>query len=112
MKKRPFPRPDWGALPNDGAIHIEGKVLLRDRRALVAMLRFAEHAGFEAHAAPWDCHVMCLEGSGFVLVGDEMSELRAGESVLWPKDMLHRLWTENSTMTTLMLEHVYQKPAP
>jgi hypothetical protein len=33
------------------------------------------------------------------------ASLSAGESVRWPPDQPHRLWTDASTMTTLTVEH-------
>ena len=30
--------------------------------------------------------------------------IREEQQVRWPKDIPHRLWTEGSTMTTLMFE--------
>jgi hypothetical protein len=32
--------------------------------------------------------------------------LRAGQLVHWPKDVPHHLWTEGTTMTTLMFQKV------
>jgi quercetin dioxygenase-like cupin family protein len=37
-------------------------------------------------------------------VGGEVAELRSGEIVYWPQGVEHGLWTEDSTMTTLMCE--------
>ena len=108
MQINPFPQPEWLPKRNDAAVGIDVKVLLQDKRLLVAQLRFAAHASFEAHDAPWDCHVMCLEGSGHVRVGDETARLAAGQSVLWPKAVVHQLWTDDSTMITLMIEHLHQ----
>jgi len=50
--------------------------------------------------------VFCLEGSGWTSVADESAQLRAGERVLWPAGVRHRLWTEATTMTTLMCERL------
>ena len=108
MKIKPFPRPDWRILTNDNAVNVETKVMLVNRRAMVALLRFDKHASFDAHEATYDIHVMCQKGSGFVLADGETAEFHAGQSVLWPRDSLHRLWTEDSSMTTLMIEHLYQ----
>jgi quercetin dioxygenase-like cupin family protein len=99
------PRPDWSRLPIEGAVGIEGKVLLRGSTVSIAMLRFVENAGFPGHSAPFDVDVVCLEGAGFVLVGEETFPLSAGQSVRWPADAMHRLWTESTGMTTLMVEH-------
>lgn len=112
MELKPFPRPDWTPKPNDDAVGIDVRVLLQDKRLLIAELRFNEHAKFQAHDAPWDCHILCLAGSGFVLVGEETSPLNAGESVLWPKDVLHQLWTDGDAMVTQMIEHVHQVSDP
>jgi quercetin dioxygenase-like cupin family protein len=68
------------------------------------MLRFSPNARFPGHAAPFDVDVVCLEGSGFVLVGEESYPFRAGEYVRWPAYVMHRLWTESEAMTTLMVE--------
>ena len=71
MQIRAFPRADWVAKTNDDAVGIELRVLLDSKRLLIAQLRFAAAASFAAHDAPWDCEVLCLEGSGMVRVGDE-----------------------------------------
>ena len=68
------------------------------------MLRFSENAGFPTHAAPFDIDVVCLEGAGFVLVGEDSYLFRAGEQIRWPANVMHRLWTESEPMTTLMVE--------
>ncbi len=49
--------------------------------------------------------VVCLDGGGSVSVGDETFVFRAGDTIRWPAYTMHRLWTEASEMTTLMIEH-------
>ena len=112
MDRQKFPRPGWAPKPDGGAVDIDVRVLLQDQRLLVAELRFGKHGSFDAHDSPWDCHVLCLEGSGFVRVGDETAPLTAGESVLWPKRVMHQLWTDGETMITQMIEHVHQVDDP
>ena len=101
---RPWPRPDWSPLPAEGAVGVELRVLVREDDLLVAMLRFAEHATIHEHPGPNDTIVVCLEGEGFTSVADETAPLHAGQQVRWPRDIRHRLWTEGSTMVTLMIE--------
>jgi len=108
MQKRAFPVPKWETLPRTGCAGVEARVCLKDSRAVVATLRLSEHANIDIHTAPYDIHVLCIEGSGFVTCGEEVAELKSGESVLWPKDVEHNIYTENSRMQTIMLEHVYQ----
>lgn len=86
---------------------MEGQVLLVDKRAAVATLRFSENASTDVHPAAHDIHVLCLEGSGFAFCGGETEAIEAGQSVLWPRGEPHNLFTRDSTMTTLMVEHVH-----
>ncbi len=80
-------------------------MLLRSPTLILALLRFAPDGTIHEHAAPMDIDVVCLEGQGFVSVGDERFPFSAGESVRWPTGAMHRLWTEATEMTTLMVEH-------
>lgn len=106
---QPVPRPGWDPLP--GGVGIVGRVLVREGpdatypELLVAELRFSEHARIDPHPGQRDTIVVCLEGCGFTSVADETVPLREGQQVRWPKGITHGLWTEGSTMTTLMVEH-------
>jgi len=105
---RPVPRPAWNPLPNGEGI--VGRVLVReglDVRVpdlLVAELRFLEHAAIEPHSHVRDAIVVCIAGAGFTSVGGETVPLREGQQVRWPREIVHGLWTDGSTMTTLMVE--------
>ena len=112
MDKLPFPKPDWVTKSNDDAINVEMRLMLQHSSLTVAELRFGPFASFSAHDAPWSCHVLCLEGRGFVQVGNEKQTLSAGESVFWPARVMHRLWTEDSTMVTQMIEHLHEVDDP
>ena len=101
---RPFPRLGWDPLPGKGVVGVTGRVLVREATFFVAQLRFAEHATIDPHAGERDAIVVCIEGEGFTSVADETSRLREGEQVRWPKGVVHGLWTEGSTMSTLMIE--------
>jgi quercetin dioxygenase-like cupin family protein len=102
---RPFPRPDWDQLPGEGVVGVTGRVLVRDETFFVAQLRFAENATIHPHAGERDTIVACIEGEGFTAVGKETASLGEGQQVRWPRRVVHGLWTEGSTMTTLMIEH-------
>ena len=101
---RPFPRPGWNPLPFDGCVGVVGRVLVREETYFVAELRFSEHATIHEHPGENDTVVVCLAGRGFTSVGGETAPLEEGQQARWPKDVPHRLWTEGSTMTTLMIE--------
>ncbi len=63
-----------------------------------------EKATIDEHTAPHDIDVLCIAGSGFTSVGEEELSIKSGENIRWPKGLPHRLWTEDSTMETIMVE--------
>ena len=83
---------------------VEGKVLVREPGFFFSLLRFEPGGTIHEHPGERQAYVACLEGEGWTSVGDEHSRLRAGEFVVWPEGVPHRLWTEGTTMTTLMYE--------
>ena len=101
---RPIPRAGWDPLPGEGVVGVTGRVLVRENDFFVAELRFSEHATIDPHAGDRDTIVVCIAGEGFTSVADETTSIREGHHVRWPKDVVHGLWTEGSTMTTLMVE--------
>jgi len=105
LEIRPIPRQGWDPLPGEGVFGVVGRVLVREDAFFVAQLRFAEHATIDPHPGERDTIVVCIEGEGFTSVGDETSSLHEGQQVRWPKGVVHGLWTEGSTMSTLMIEH-------
>lgn len=100
----PFRRPDREPLPYDGCVNVEGRVIYFGERVGLAMLRFGEQGQIHEHAGPNDTLVSCLEGEGFTSVDGKRARIRAGERVIWPAGIEHGLWTEETTMTTLMCE--------
>ena len=103
---RIFQRPEWTPLPRAGCVEVEDRVVLVDETLGIAMLSLAPRATIDEHDATHDIDVVCLEGSGFTSVDEERSALNAGQVVRWPRKHRHRLWTDGSTMTTLMLERL------
>ena len=100
-----MPRPEWSPLPYDGCRDVDGKTLLAQEGLFVAMLRFGKDATIHEHPADHDVDVVCLEGRGRTSVGEEQSDIEAGQRVRWPANEQHRLWTEGEEMLTLMIEH-------
>jgi quercetin dioxygenase-like cupin family protein len=98
------PRPEWSPLPGEGHVGVEGKVLVREDGFFIALLRFAPHATVHEHPGASDTLVVCIDGEGLTSVGSESARLRESERAFWPAGVPHRLWTEETTMTTLMVE--------
>ena len=101
---------EWAPLEREGCVNVEYMPLLkRDHLALV-MLRFAQEATIDVHPADFEIDVICLEGAGFSSVGDERWPIFAGDRIFWPAKKPHRLWTADSEMITLMVEHTERVP--
>ena len=85
-------------------------MLLRQASLAVVQLRFALDATIDEHAAAWEIDVVCLEGEGTTVIDGVAERIRAGETIRWPAGKLHRLFTEGSTMVSLMVEHLAPTP--
>jgi quercetin dioxygenase-like cupin family protein len=101
----PFQSAEWRPLPQPGCANVDARPLLRAERVSLALLRFGPHGTIHEHPAPIDIEVVCLEGSGFTSVAGETAPLAAGQKARWPAGQPHRLWTEDDSMLTLMVEH-------
>ena len=105
-----LPHKDWAPLKREGCVNVQVIPLLkRDHLALV-MLRFGKDATTDEHPADHEIDVVCLEGAGFTRVDDEQSPIFAGDRIHWPPRKPHRLWTTDSEMITLMVEHTQRVP--
>jgi quercetin dioxygenase-like cupin family protein len=93
-----------------GCINVDGKVLLIQPELELAMLRFEPHGTIHEHAAAFEIDVVCLEGEGYTSIDGEVATFKAGQMVRWPALKQHRLWTGDSSMQTLMVEHPLQRP--
>lgn len=98
------PKPEWSILPREGTNGVEFRVLLRRSGLLVANLRFGSHATIDRHSAPHDIDVICINGAGFTSIGNDAAPIRAGQTVRWPANADHCLWTEDDSMEAIMVE--------
>lgn len=99
-----MPRPNWEPLPRESGLGVFCRVLLNRSGIAIANLRFSPHSTIEEHSANFEIDVLCLKGEGFISVGKDVLPFRAGERVVWPAGIKHRLWTETDAMETLMVE--------
>lgn len=72
-------------------------------RPLVVEHHYEPGGAMREHAAEEPILCVCIDGAGFVRVGDETSELRAHEAVVWPSGTTHTLWTAHRSMTVLLI---------
>ena len=75
--------------------------------AFTRPMKASENSGSDFDwRSDWEIDVVCLEGEGTTTVDGLAEPIHAGESIRWPAGTRHRLFTEDSTMVTLMVEHV------
>ena len=103
---RSVPRPVWEPLPRKDCKGVEGRVHLVLPHLVLANLRFEAHASIDEHTAPIEIDVICIAGAGWISIEDEAWPFEQGQTLRWPANKLHRLWTEESSMETLMIEHL------
>ena len=99
-----MPRPHWEPIPRRGTVGVTGRVMLKRAGIGIANLKFSANATIDEHSAPFEVDVICVAGEGFVSVGEESSPFRAGDRVVWPAGVNHRLWTRDTEMETVMVE--------
>ncbi len=101
-----MPRSEWSPVSRAGCVNVDGKVLMVREGLVLAMLRFQPEATIDEHRAPHEVDVICLEGEGFISVEDRINSFAAGQWMTWPAGRLHRLWTAERGMITLMVERL------
>jgi quercetin dioxygenase-like cupin family protein len=100
-----FLKPEWGPVPRPGVVGVESRLLLKRQGLAIANLRFGPCSSIDEHSAAFEIDVFCLAGEGFVSVAGKTQPFHCGEFVTWPAQVNHRLWTEDTSMETLMVEH-------
>ena len=84
-----------------GCTNLDASPILADPLAVVH--HYSPHGEMREHAAQEAILCICIDGCGFVKVGDDTSELVADQAVVWPKDKTHKVWTTNSSMTVVLI---------
>ena len=96
-----------------GTHGVEGQSIHADDRGAIVELAFRPRAAMAPHSNPNLTYFLVIEGGGFVQVGDERARVAAGEAVVWPPDVAHAAWTEETPMRALVVEFAVEgRPAP
>lgn len=98
------PKPEWAPLARPGAKGVECRILLGTDGIFIANLRFSQSSTIDQHSAPHEIDVICASGSGFTSVGGNEYAIHFGQSIRWPANIDHCLWTEDDRMETIMVE--------
>jgi len=87
-----------------GSRGLQGQVIHSDSNGVISELAFGRRALIEPHSNPNTTWFVVIEGGGFVQVGEEQARIAAGEAVLWPADIPHAAWTDQSPMRAIVVE--------
>lgn len=71
---------------------------------MIAEFALKPHAVMAPHSNPNLSYLIVIEGGGFVQVGDERARVAAGEAVVWPRDVVHSVWTDLTPMRAIVVE--------
>ena len=93
-----------------GTHGVDGQSIHGDPRGAISELAFRPNAAMAPHSNPNLTYFVVIEGGGFVQVGDERARVAAGEAVVWPPDVVHAAWTEQTPMRALVVEFAVASP--
>jgi quercetin dioxygenase-like cupin family protein len=85
---------------------VKGMPIMLDAEMQVEAMYFDAHASIEEHAADNPILFLVIEGRGKIRIGGPMGETReieAGDAVLWPAQIDHTVWTEEGTLTAIVI---------
>ena len=93
-----------------GTHGVDGQSIHGDPQGAISELAFRPNAAIVPHSNPNLTYFVVIEGGGFVQVGDERARVAAGEAVVWPPDVVHAAWTEQTPMRALVVEFAVESP--
>ncbi|GCE21114.1 cupin domain-containing protein [Dictyobacter kobayashii] len=73
----------------------------------VVVMYFEAQATLDEHSAPHPTLFMVLQGQGLVRIGGPQGEtqaVQAGDALLWPAHLDHKVWTEGSELQAIAIE--------
>jgi quercetin dioxygenase-like cupin family protein len=94
-----------GLSPEEMDRRYGGLPFVLDRPNLVVVHRYEPGRQMQEHAADEPILFMAIEGSGFLRLGGpegETARVQAGDAVLWPAGVPHRVWTEDEPLTSIL----------
>jgi quercetin dioxygenase-like cupin family protein len=89
------------------AVLVNGLPILLNRPLIVVALYLEPHGSLDEHAHPVPVLFLVTTGSGFVRIGGLSGETRqvvAGDAVLWPAHLDHRVWTEEEPLAAIVID--------
>ncbi len=84
-----------------------GLPILLNRPMVVIAMYFEPHGVLDEHSADVPILFLVTRGHGFVRIGGpngETQEVTAGDAVLWPVGLDHKVWTEDESLDAITID--------
>jgi quercetin dioxygenase-like cupin family protein len=92
-----------------------GLPILLNRPLLVMAMYLEPHGFMDEHAAPEPVLFLIMHGKGFVRIGGptgETQRVTAGDAVLWPARLDHKVWTEDEPLEAILIHGPEEREEP
>lgn len=89
------------------AQRFNGLPILLNRPMIVVAMYLEPHGSMDEHSAEQPILFLIMKGSGFVRIGGPNGETRrvsAGDAVLWPAGLDHKVWTEDESIEAIVID--------
>lgn len=81
-----------------------GQVIHSDARGHISELLLGRRALIPPHTNPNTTFFIVISGGGFVQVAEERTRVSPGEAILWPAEVFHGAYTEETEMRAIVVE--------
>jgi mannose-6-phosphate isomerase-like protein (cupin superfamily) len=85
-------------------VNVTGQVIFSDARGHISELLLGRNALIPPHTNPNTTWFIVISGGGFVQVADERTRVSPGEAILWPAEVFHGAFTEETEMRAIVVE--------
>lgn len=92
-----------------------GLPILLNRPLLVVAMYLEPHGFMDEHAAPEPILFLIMHGKGCVRIGGPTGEAQgvtAGDAVLWPARLDHKVWTEDEPLEAILIHGPAEREEP
>jgi len=92
-----------------------GLPILLNRPLFVVAMYLEPHGSMDEHAAEEPILFLILHGKGFVRIGGatgEAQRVTAGDAVLWPARLEHKVWTEDESLEAILIHGPAEREEP
>ena len=89
------------------AQRLNGLPILLNRPMIVVAMYLELHASMDEHSADVPILFLVTRGKGFVRIGGptgETQSVTAGDAILWPAGLDHKVWTEDETLDAIVID--------